>query len=42
MAAFTERFNKITVAHMQSFFRTLSEKDQRRNAALEAQRLGRR
>ncbi len=39
MAAFTEWFNKITVARMQSFFRTLSEKDQRRYAALEAQRL---
>ncbi len=39
MADFTERFNKITVARMQSFFRTLSEKDQRRYAALEAQRL---
>jgi hypothetical protein len=40
MAAFTEWFDKITVTRMQSFFRTLSEKDQRRYAALEAQRLG--
>ncbi len=39
MATFTEWFNKIIVTRMQSFFRTLSEKDQRRYAALEAQRL---
>jgi len=38
MATFTERFDERTVARMQSFFRTLSEKDQRRYAAL--QRLG--
>jgi len=40
MAVLTERIDEITVARMQSFFRTLSEKDQRRYAALEAQRLG--
>jgi len=40
MGAFTAWFNEITVQRMQSFFRTLSEKDQRRYAALEAQRLG--
>lgn len=40
MATFTEQFDEITVARMQSFFRTLSEKDQRRYSALEAQRLG--
>ncbi|MCF6211013.1 MAG: HTH domain-containing protein [Gammaproteobacteria bacterium] len=39
MAVFMARFNKITVTRMRSFFRTLSEKDQRRYAALEAQRL---
>ena len=39
MATFTEHFDAITVARMQSFFRTLSEKDQRRYAALESQRL---
>lgn len=40
MATFTERIDETTVARMQSFFRTLSEKDQRRYAALESQRLG--
>jgi hypothetical protein len=40
MATFTEWLDEITVARMQSFFRTFSEKDQRRYAALEAQRLG--
>jgi hypothetical protein len=32
--------DETTLARMQSFFRTLSEKDQRRYAAIEAQRLG--
>ncbi len=36
----TERFDETTKARMRSFFGTLSEKDQRRYAALEAQRLG--
>lgn len=40
MAAFAEWLDELTVARMQSFFRTLSEKDRRRYAALEAQRLG--
>ena len=40
MATFSERFDEITVTRMQSFFGTLSEKDQRRYAAIEAQRLG--
>lgn len=40
MAAITEQFDELTTARMQSFFQTLSEKDQRRYAALEAQRLG--
>jgi len=40
MATFTDHFDEITVARMQSFFRTLSERDQRRYGALEAQRLG--
>ena len=40
MAALAERIDETTVARMQSFFQTLSEKDQRRYAALEAQRLG--
>ena len=40
MAASTAWFDETTVARMQSFFRTLSEKDQRRYAAMEAQRLG--
>ena len=35
-----ERFDERTLTRMQSFFRTLSEKDQRRYAALEAQRFG--
>ena len=35
-----ERFDETTRARMKSFFGTLSEKDQRRYAALEAQRLG--
>jgi len=40
MAAITEPFDELTIARMQSFFQTLSEKDQRRYTALEAQRLG--
>jgi hypothetical protein len=40
MAAVNEHFDESTVAHRQSFFHTLSEKDQRRYAALEALRLG--
>jgi len=40
MAASTAWFDETTVARMQSFFRTLSEKDRRRYAAIEAQRLG--
>lgn len=40
MAAIAAGFDETTVARMQSFFRTLSEKDQRRYAAMEAQRLG--
>ena len=40
MAASTAWFDETTVARMQSFFRTLSEKDQRRYAAMEALRLG--
>lgn len=40
MAAITQWFAETTVVRMQSFFNTLSEKDQRRYAALEAQRLG--
>ncbi len=35
-----EYFSDTTKARMRSFFGTLSEKDQRRYAALEAQRLG--
>lgn len=35
-----EWFDEITQVRMKSFFDTLSEKDQRRYAALEAQRLG--
>ncbi len=40
MAALTEWIDKTTVAHMRNFFQTLSEKDQRRYAAVEAHRLG--
>ncbi len=40
MAAFAEWFDELTVDRMRGFFRTLSEKDQRRYAAVEAQRLG--
>jgi len=40
MAALTEQFDELTTARMQGFYRTLSERDQRRFAALEAQRLG--
>ena len=36
----TEWFDEVTKARMRGFFGTLSEKDQRRYAALEAQRLG--
>jgi hypothetical protein len=36
----TERFDETTTARMRIFFGTLSEKDQRRYAALEAQWLG--
>lgn len=34
------RFDRTIKKHMRNFFRTLSEKDQRRYAAIEAQRLG--
>ena len=40
MAALTEQIDETTASRMQSFYRTLSEKDQRRFAALEAERLG--
>lgn len=40
MAALTERIDTTTATRIRSFYRTLSEKDQRRFAALEAQRLG--
>lgn len=40
MAAFIERIDEATVTHMQNFYQTLSEKDQRRYAAVEAKRLG--
>lgn len=40
MADFTERIDRTTRTRMQKFFQTLSEKDQRRYAAMEAQRLG--
>jgi hypothetical protein len=40
MAAITEQISDTTIAHMQKFYNTLSEKDQRRFAAFEAQRLG--
>jgi exonuclease I len=40
MAAITERIDETSRAHMRNFFQTLSEKDQRRYAAVEAQRLG--
>jgi len=40
MAAITERIDETNVAHMRNFFQTLSEKDQRRYAAVEARRLG--
>lgn len=40
MAALIEQFDELTTSRMQSFYRTLSERDQRRFAALEAQRLG--
>ena len=41
MAASTaDLFDEGTTTCMQSFFRTLSEKDQRRYAAIEARRLG--
>jgi hypothetical protein len=36
----TEWIDEITKTRMQSFYNTLSEKDQRRYAAVEAQRLG--
>lgn len=36
----TEWIDETTKTRMQSFFKTLSEKDQRRYAAVEAQRLG--
>ena len=38
--ATTEWFDETTKARMQSFFGTLSEKDRRRYAAMEAHRLG--
>lgn len=34
------RFDSVTLTRMQNFYQTLSEKDQRRYAAVEAQRLG--
>lgn len=40
MAALAEQIDERTASRMRSFYRTLSEKDQRRFAALEAQRLG--
>lgn len=40
MAAITEIISDTTIAQMQKLFNTLSEKDQRRFAAFEAQRLG--
>lgn len=40
MAAFVERIVESTVVYMRHFFQTLSERDQRRYAAVEAQRLG--
>ena len=40
MASLTGQIDETTASRMQSFYRTLSEKDQRRFAALEAQRLG--
>ena len=40
MASMTEQFDETTIFRMQNFYQTLSEKDQRRFAAVEAQRLG--
>ena len=40
MAVFAERIDETMVARMQSFFQTLSEKDQRRYSALESQQFG--
>jgi len=40
MADFTERIDETSVVHMRHFHQTLFEKDQRRYAAVEAQRLG--
>jgi len=40
MAAIFGRIVESTVVYMRHFFQTLSEKDQRRYAAVEAQRLG--
>jgi len=40
MASMTEQFDEVTIFRMQNFYQTLSEKDQRRFAAVEAQRLG--
>lgn len=40
MAILIGRIDETTLARMQGFYETLSEKDQRRFAALEAQRLG--
>ena len=40
MAALIEPYEETTQIYMQNFYLTLSEKDQRRYAAVEAQRLG--
>lgn len=37
---FTKQFDETTESQMQSFYRTLSEKDRRRYAAVEAAKLG--
>lgn len=37
---FTKQFDEITESQMQSFYTTLSEKDRRRYAAVEAAKLG--
>lgn len=39
-SATVERFDKESQTHMRNFYQTLSEKDQRRYAAVEAKRLG--
>lgn len=40
MAAFKDSIDEVTASHMRNFYQTLSEKDQRRYAAVEAQRWG--